>query len=89
MRDEYMIRRDLVYKGLCDAGFSFPCPEGAFYMFIPVKEPVYEKIHSQGVILVPGKAFGERGNGYARMSYAQNRETLKKAVQRISEVVSR
>ncbi|MHC1630676.1 MAG: pyridoxal phosphate-dependent aminotransferase, partial [Methanoculleaceae archaeon] len=32
MREEYRRRRDLLYTGLRDLGFSFPAPEGAFYM---------------------------------------------------------
>ncbi len=88
MRDEYKLRRDIVYEGLSRAGLRFNRPEGAFYMFIPLEESVYAKIIQSGVILVPGKAFGERGAGFARMSYAQNKEILSSAVQRMTKVIS-
>jgi aspartate aminotransferase len=83
MRDEYLMRRDYLYAELKKIGFSFPLPEGAFYMFVPMKRDLLEKILKKGVIIVPGDAFGCNAPDYARMSYAASMESLKTAVERI------
>ncbi|MFA5221834.1 MAG: pyridoxal phosphate-dependent aminotransferase [Methanoregula sp.] len=86
MRDEYRARRDLMYKGLSEAGFVFPVPEGAFYAFVPMKPGLAQKIIENGVILTPGSAFGTNAPDYARLSYAASRENLKRALDRIQKI---
>ena len=83
MRDEYKRRRDYLYAELSRMGFSFPLPEGAFYMFVPMKLDLLGKILNSGVLIVPGDAFGCKMPEYARMSYAASMENLKTAVERI------
>jgi aspartate aminotransferase len=83
MRDEYMRRRDYLYAELRKMGFMFPLPEGAFYMFVPMKQDLLGRILKSGVIIVPGEAFGCNTPEYARMSYAASMENLKTAVERI------
>lgn len=85
MRDEYLARRDLLYKGLSEMGYTFPVPEGAFYMFVPMKPELTQKIIENGVILTPGSAFGANAPGYARLSYAASRENLMRALDRIKQ----
>jgi aspartate aminotransferase len=87
MRDEYRVRRDLICKGLSDMGFMFPVPEGAFYAFVPMKPVLTEKIIASGVIIVPGTAFGVHAPEYARFSYANSRENLNRALERIRKVI--
>ena len=86
MRDEYLARRDLMCKGLSEAGYSFPVPEGAFYAFVPMKPDLAQKIIENGVILTPGSAFGVNAPQYARLSYAASRENLKRALDRIQKI---
>ena len=83
MRDEYMRRRDYLYAELRDMGFSFPLPEGAFYMFVPMKQDLLGRILKKGVLIVPGDAFGCNTPEYARLSDAASMENLKTAVERI------
>ncbi|MDD1676394.1 MAG: aminotransferase class I/II-fold pyridoxal phosphate-dependent enzyme, partial [Methanomicrobiales archaeon] len=85
MRKEYHQRRDLVYEGLLDLGFSFPRPEGAFYAFVPMEQKLLNRILEKGVIIVPGAAFGRNAPGYARLSYAASRGNLLCALQKIAE----
>ena len=87
MRDEYRVRRDLLWKGLARLGFTFPEPEGAFYAFVPMKPALTEKIIEKGVILVPGSAFGVNAPEYTRFSYAASRENIKTALDRIEKVI--
>ena len=37
VRDEYRERRNIICKGLANLGFKFSVPEGAFYLFVPMK----------------------------------------------------
>jgi len=88
MRDEYKVRRDLICKGLADQGFVFPVPEGAFYAFVPMKPALTQKIIENGIIIVPGTAFGVNAPEYARFSYATSRENINRALDRIQKVMS-
>jgi aspartate aminotransferase len=46
-----------------------------------VPEGWVEEVIDRGVVVVPGEAFGDRGEGYARVSYAVSVETLKEALE--------
>lgn len=85
MRREYEERRNYLYNELRELGFVFPLPEGAFYMFVPMKQELVDRILNRGVVIVPGSAFGMNAPDYARMSYATSRENLRRAVSRIAE----
>jgi aspartate aminotransferase len=68
----YKRRRDLLCKGLADAGYEFNIPEGAFYLFpkSPIADDIqFLKVLKEELILaVPGVAFG--APGFFRLSYA-------------------
>jgi aspartate aminotransferase len=87
MRDEYKVRRDILWKGLSDLGLKFSLPEGAFYAFVPMKPSLAEKIIGAGVVIVPGTAFGANAPEYARFSYATSRENLNTALDRIRKIM--
>ncbi len=87
MRDEYQVRRDLIWGGLKEMGFRFPKPEGAFYVFVPMKPEMTQKIISSGVIAVPGTAFGVNAPEYTRFSYATSRQNIMTALERIEKLV--
>ena len=87
MREEYRARRDLLYEGLSSLGFEFPRPEGAFYAFVPMGRNLIQKAIEDGVIIVPGEAFGSKAPDYARFSYATSRENLSRAVGRLQALV--
>lgn len=94
MRDEYNGRRRLIVKGLREAGIDCMMPDGAFYVFADIsrfgmssQEFCERLLEEKGVAIVPGNAFGESGEGYARISYAYSTAHIKKAIQRIDEFV--
>jgi aspartate aminotransferase len=87
MRREYEVRRNYLFNELRELGFVFPLPEGAFYLFVPMKPKLIDRILRQGVVIVPGSAFGVNAPEYARMSYATSRENLSRAVERITEAI--
>lgn len=92
MKDSYDQRRKLIHEGLARLGLDSFEPEGAFYIFPNIgkfgltSEEFCEKLlYSQHVAIVPGTAFGESGEGFARISYAYSVDHIKKALKRIEK----
>ena len=94
MRAVYEQRRDL-FCGILDSipGVRCPRPEGAFYAFFKIdyqgmsaSELADYILDRAGVLVVPGTAFGEGGEGCIRMSFAADRASLLEAVRRLREV---
>ena len=81
-------RRDLVLEGFEDMGLRCPTPHGAFYAMPAVPEGFVEEVIDRGVVVVPGDAFGERGDGTVRISYAASNEDLKEALEIMDEALS-
>ncbi|MFP4591619.1 MAG: pyridoxal phosphate-dependent aminotransferase [Halobacteriales archaeon] len=74
-------RRDLLLEGLRDAGLEVPTPTGAFYAFPRVPAGWIEAVLGEGVIVVPGEAFGPAGAGHARISYAASEGDIEAALE--------
>lgn len=77
MKEEYDRRRKYIVEGLTEIGLECFAPEGAFYVFPKVSgfgltsEEFCERLlYEHKVAIVPGTAFGESGEGFARISYA-------------------
>jgi len=96
MRQSYLERRDLICDGL-DAIPGIDCPraEGAFYAFFRVDcqdmssaELADWILEKTGMLLVPGTAFGEGGEGCLRMSFAADRASLVEAIRRMRALFS-
>ncbi|MBQ9900452.1 MAG: aminotransferase class I/II-fold pyridoxal phosphate-dependent enzyme [Acholeplasmatales bacterium] len=92
MRESYDERRRYVLHRLSEMGL--PCfePKGAFYLFPDIRqfgmssdEFCLKLLNEKKVVVVPGNAFGDSGNGFIRISYAYSIENLKVALNRISE----
>ncbi len=93
MRQTYDKNRKLIVEGLNKLkGFSCLNPQGAFYAFPNVKEfggssteiagMIFEKTH---VATAPGSAFGSAGEGYLRLSFANDYESLEIALNRLEK----
>jgi len=80
MADAFQERRDVLLDGLADMGLDVPTPTGAFYVMPKVPEGWTQAVIDRGVVVVPGEAFGERGEGYARISYANSMENIEAAI---------
>jgi aspartate aminotransferase len=80
MRDAFEERRDVLVDGLEEMGLDVPTPQGAFYAMPHVPEGWVEEVIDRGVVVVPGEAFGERGAGYARISYATSLAEIREAL---------
>lgn len=88
MVDAFERRRDVVRAGLEDMGLSVPEPRGAFYVMPKVPKGWVDAVIDRGVVVVPGGAFGEAGEGYARISYATDMETLREALEIMREATA-
>jgi aspartate aminotransferase len=93
MRAEFIARRELIVNGLnAIPGISCVMPHGAFYVFPNVSsfgrssaEIATHLLYDAGVCALAGTAFGRHGEGYLRFSYANSRENLLVALERIGE----
>jgi aspartate aminotransferase len=85
MVEAFEERRNVILDGLDDIGLETPTPRGAFYAMPKVPEGWVDEVIDRGVVVVPGSAFGSHGEGYARISYARNVETLTEALEIMGE----
>lgn len=92
MVTEFRQRRDAVVAGLNEIpGITCTMPAGAFYVFPNVSAlgaptgAIADRLLSEaGVALLSGTAFGQAGEGYLRLSYANSLENLQEALRRIA-----
>jgi aspartate/methionine/tyrosine aminotransferase len=96
VRAEFQRRRDRMVRGLnAIPGVRCAMPRGAFYAFPnveafgrPVAELADYLLEEAGVAVLPGTAFGERGEGYLRLSYANSLENIQKALEQMARVLA-
>jgi len=94
MLKEYRRRRDLLVNRLNEIeGFSCGTPKGAFYVFPNItalgvsSQEAFELLAEKArVVTLPGSFFGELGEGYLRISYANSYVNISKALNRIEEL---
>ena len=96
MRDEYNRRRVYIYEGLREIGLPTMMPEGAFYIYpyiggfgLSSEEFCERLLREEKCAIVPGTAFGECGEGYARISYAYSVNHISNALEKIERFVRR
>jgi len=96
MMTEFHIRRDLVVDGLNNLpGVTCRTPGGAFYAFPNISGTGLDSrtfadraMDEAGVALLSGTAFGEYGDGYVRISFANSQDNLRLAIDRLGEMLS-
>jgi len=96
MVEEFRARRELIVNGL-DAIPGIRClkPHGAFYVFPNVSctgmagpEMANRLLDEAGVACLAGTAFGRVGRDHLRVSYANSRENISRALERIAQVAA-
>jgi aspartate/methionine/tyrosine aminotransferase len=90
---DYRRRRDLLVRGLQDAGFGCRAPDGAYYVLADFSEIAREDdtafshrlAREAGVAPVPGSSFfhGGGGGSLVRFAFCKRLETLEEAVARL------
>jgi alanine-synthesizing transaminase len=97
--DAYALRRDVVVEGLRKAGWEVDSPRASMFVWAKVPE---HHLAGQGsidfalrlmeeaeVILSPGRAFGQNGEGYVRVALVENEQRLRQAVKQIDRALNR
>jgi LL-diaminopimelate aminotransferase len=85
-------RRDIMVKGLRDAGFNVTPPKATFYLWVPVPPPytsvdlATRLLTEAGVVVTPGNGFGDPGEGYIRLALTQDEDRLLEAAERIKGI---
>lgn len=95
MYEAFEERRDYVVERIDSIpGVSAPRPEGAFYAFLDVSalegtslEIAKRLLRDYGVVVAPGGGFGEAGEGYLRLSFANSLDRLEAGFDRIEAMV--
>ena len=94
MRAEYNRRRVFLLEGFKKIGIDCFEAEGAFYLYpnigkfgLTSEEFASRLLHEYNCAIVPGTAFGECGEGYARISYAYSMKHLTLALEKIEAFV--
>ena len=95
MREEYNGRRRYLMHRFKEMGLQCFEPYGAFYAFPSIQEFgitsdefATRMLKEKKVVVVPGTAFGDCGEGFLRISYAYSLDQLKEALDRMEEFVT-
>ena len=98
--EAYRARRDLLVRGLnAMEGVHCPAPAGAFYVFpdfsallaphgLTSRAFARQLLEEDGVAAIDGAAFGARGEGRLRFSFASASADLESALARIGDAVA-
>ena len=83
MVEEYDNRRKYLLASFKELGIDCFEAKGAFYLFFSIKkfnmssrDFCLKLLNDYGVLVVPGTAFGDSGEGYIRISYATSMKNL-------------
>ena len=97
MRGAYHERRDAAAALLDEAGVAYLLPQGAFYMWVDVRDRcggdvkgwALELLRGRHVAVVPGTTFGAKGEGWVRISLATDTSDLLEGLGRLAAVSTR
>ena len=88
MRETYRKRRDTLVESFGRAGWVIPPPSASMFAWAPLPEKFRElgsmqfatlMVEKSGVVVSPGVAFGEHGEGYVRIAMVENEQRIRQA----------
>lgn len=91
VQQRYRQRRDFVLDGLTQLGWNLPKSQATMYLWVPCPPGVgstdfaLETLQKTGVVLTPGNAFGDAGEGYVRLSLIAQCDRLGEALRRFRQ----
>jgi len=93
----YQRRRDLVVEALNAGGWNLDKPKATIYVWAPVPEEyegdsgafAADLLDRTGVMVTPGRGYGQWGEGFFRISLTYPDEVLAEAIGRIVEMKTR
>ncbi len=91
VQHRYSTRRDFLIKGLGELGWNIPPSKATMYLW--VKTPVgkgstefaLDVLQNTGVVITPGNAFGDAGEGYVRISLIADCDRLGEVLRRFKQ----
>jgi len=98
MRQRYQERRDVLVKGLTEAGWPVPNPAASMFIWAPLPEQYKELgsfafarmlLDQAEVAVAPGIGFGEYGDGHVRIALVENKQRLRQAVRNIKAFLAK
>jgi alanine-synthesizing transaminase len=96
IRQLYQGRRDVLCKGLCDAGWPVVPPRATMFLWAKIPDFYTEmgslefskKLLSEAKVAVsPGVGFGEYGEGYVRFGLIENEHRTRQAIRNIKRMI--
>ncbi|MBA3902475.1 MAG: alanine transaminase [Rhodocyclaceae bacterium] len=98
VRQQYQNRRNVLAKGLHEAGWMVEVPKASMYIWAKIP-PVYEQLGSlefakklladAKVAVSPGVGFGEYGDDHVRFALIENEERTRQAIRGIKEMLKK
>ena len=94
----YQRRRDVLCKGLHEAGWKVDVPKASMYVWARIPEPYREagsleftkKLLAEAKVSVsPGIGFGEFGDGHVRFALIENENRIRQAVRGVKDMLRR
>lgn len=91
-RMQYQKRRDILVKGLHEAGWDVDAPKATMFMWAKIPQPyvdsevfAYDLLKKTGMLVTPGTEFGELGREFVRIALVQSEEIIEKALHSVKE----
>lgn len=87
-------RRDAAVKAFRDAGFDCDTPRATMYLWVPLPASIRSAdfterlMEDEGVIVLPGSAFGPGGEGFFRVSFVTSPERIREGAARAGAVLN-
>ncbi|HUF65194.1 MAG TPA: aminotransferase class I/II-fold pyridoxal phosphate-dependent enzyme [Gemmatimonadaceae bacterium] len=86
-------RRDAAVAAFMEAGFECNSPLATMYLWVPLPPHVAsaafaERLLEEGVVVLPGSAFGEGGEGYFRVSFIAPPDRIREGARRAGRVLA-
>lgn len=91
--EEFKRRRDAMVGAMRSAGFAADTPKAAMYLWVPMpgglpSEPFARRaLTEQGVVIMPGTALGNGGEGFFRVALTQPAARLEEAARRLGNLL--
>lgn len=91
VQTRYRVRRDYLIDGLQDLGWSVPKPQATMYLWVPCPpgfssaDFAFSVLQKTGVVLTPGGAFGEGGEGFVRISLIADCDRMDEVLSRLKQ----
>ncbi len=94
IRALYRERRDVLVKGLADAGWDIPSPPATMFAWAPLPAHFAELgslefskllLREAKVAVSPGMGFGDYGDGHVRIALVENTQRIRQAVRNIKQ----